>query len=58
MPLILRDLKAITLALEPQYTGGLSKSLEFYQNWESALFAAPFTDKKCRWRKKVMAAIS
>jgi hypothetical protein len=51
MPLILRDLKAITIALEPEYTGGLSHSLELYGHWESALFSAPLFSKKCRWRK-------
>jgi hypothetical protein len=58
MPLILRDLKAITLALEPQYTGGLSKSLELYRHWESAPFALPLFNKNCRWRNGIMAAIS
>lgn len=51
MPLILRDLKAITIALEPEYTGGLSHSLDLYRHWESALFAAPLFSKTCRWRK-------
>ena len=54
MPLILRDLRAITIALEPKYTGGLSVSLELYRHWESALFAAPLFSKKCRWRKGVV----
>lgn len=56
MPLILRDLKAITIALEPTYTGGLSVSLELYRHWESALFAAPLFNKKCRWRKGLVKA--
>lgn len=51
MPLILRDLKAVTIALEPEYTGGLSHSLELYRHWESALFSAPLFSQKCRWRK-------
>lgn len=51
MPLILRDLKAITIALEPDYTGGLSQSLALYRSWESALFSVPLFNKKCRWRK-------
>ena len=52
MPLILRDLKAITIALEPKYTGGLSHSLKLYQYWESALFSASVFSKKCRWRRE------
>ncbi|MEN6458205.1 MAG: hypothetical protein ABFC63_04690 [Thermoguttaceae bacterium] len=54
MPLILRNLKAITIALEPDFTGGLSVSLELYRHWESALFAKPLFSKKCRWRKGVL----
>ena len=49
--LILRDLKAVTIALEPKYTGGLSVSLDLYRQWESALFAVPLFNEKCRWRK-------
>lgn len=56
MPLILRDLKAITIALEPEYTGGLSHSLDLYRHWESALFAAPLFSKTCRWRKGLIKA--
>lgn len=56
IPLILRDLKAITIALEPTYTGGLSVSLELYRHWESALFAAPLFNKNCRWRKGLIKA--
>ena len=56
MPLILRDLKAITIALEPKYTGGLSVSLELYRHWESALFAVPLFNEKCRWRKGLVKA--
>ncbi len=54
LPLILRDLKAVTIALEPKYTGGLSVSLELYRTWESALFSAPLFSSKCRWRKGVV----
>ncbi len=56
MPLILRELKAVTIALEPTYTGGLSVSLDLYRHWESALFAAPLFNKKCRWRKGLVTA--
>jgi hypothetical protein len=51
MQMILKELKAVTIALEPTYTGGLSISLDLYRYWESALFTAPVFDKKCRWRK-------
>ncbi len=54
MPLILRDLKAITIALEPKFTGGLSISLELYRHWESSLFTAPLFSKKCRWRRGLL----
>lgn len=56
MPLILEDLKAVTIALEPKYTGGLSVSLELYRHWESALFTAPLFSKKCRWKKGLVNA--
>jgi hypothetical protein len=55
MPLLLSDVKAITIALEPQYTGGLSVSLDLYRHWESALFSAPLFGKKCHWRKGLLA---
>jgi hypothetical protein len=54
MPLILRDLKGLTIAIEPEFTGGLSRSLELYRYWESALFSAPLFSKKCRWRKGLL----
>ena len=50
MQLILSNLKGITIALEPEYTGGLSISLELYRQWENALFTAPLFSKKCRWK--------
>ncbi len=50
MPLILRDLKAVTIALEPKYTGGLTRSLEIYRTWESALLENPVWDKDCQWK--------
>jgi hypothetical protein len=52
MPLILHDLKGITIALEPQYTGGMSVSLELYRHWESVLFTAPLGGKRCHWHRK------
>lgn len=50
MPLILQDLKSITIAFEPVYTGGFVNSLELYRTWESTLFSAPLTSSSCRWR--------
>jgi len=50
MPMILGDLKAITIALEPEYTGGLSRSLDLYRAWERAMFRSPLFSKNCRWR--------
>lgn len=48
---ILGDLQAITIAIEPEYTGGLSVSNRLFDCWESALFARPIFSKKCKWRK-------
>lgn len=51
MQIILGNLKAITIALEPTYTGGLDKSLDIYRQWESVLFAAPLFSNECCWRE-------
>jgi hypothetical protein len=51
MQLILRNLVAITIALEPEYTGGLSRSLELYRQWEKNLFSAPLFSEDCDWRE-------
>ena len=53
MQIILGDLKAITIALEPKYTGGLSHSLEIYRQWESVFFDAPLFDKNCCWKENL-----
>ncbi len=50
MRIILDDLMAITVALEPTYTGGLSRSLELYRLWENVLFDAPLFSKECCWK--------
>ena len=50
MQIILCDLKAITIALEPEYTGGLSCSLELYRQWENIFFTAPLFSKDCDWK--------
>ncbi len=50
MRMILGDLKAITIALEPEYTGGLTPSLALYHLWEHALFTTPIFSEGCRWR--------
>ncbi|MCX5674495.1 MAG: hypothetical protein NTX87_05760 [Planctomycetota bacterium] len=47
---ILWNLEAITIALEPEYTGGLSKSLHILGQWEKAFFAKPLFEKHCSWR--------
>ena len=47
---ILWNLEAITIALEPKYTGGLSHSLHLLQRWEEALLTRPLFDKDCWWR--------
>jgi hypothetical protein len=50
MRIILNDPKAITIAMEPEYTGGLSCSLELYRQWESIFFVDPLFSKECDWR--------
>jgi hypothetical protein len=50
MQQILRNVEAITIALEPIYTGGMSRSLEIYRTWESVLFESPVFDERCQWR--------
>ncbi len=52
MRIILDDLKAITVALEPEYTGGLSQSLGLFSQWEKALFSASIFSEKCRWKTR------
>ena len=47
---LLANLRGITIALEPEYTGGLSNSLHLLKQWEKALFRVPLFDKQCRWR--------
>jgi len=41
---VLANLRGITIALEPKYTGGLSNSLQLFQRWEAALFKVPLFD--------------
>jgi len=55
---ILGDLQAITIAIEPEYTGGLTQSLSLYETWEKALFTEPVFSKTCRWREEVMESLS
>lgn len=55
MQLILQNLKAITIALEPSYTGGLSQSLELYQAWEKALFDSSTFSTDCHWKQDVFS---
>lgn len=50
MKQIFGGLRAITIALEPRYTGGLAQSLELYRRWENILFDASIFDHECRWR--------
>ena len=54
MQQILRDLHGVTIALEPDYTGGLSRSLELFQRWESSLFESPLFSKECCWKPNLL----
>jgi len=53
MPMILQDVKSITIALEPEYTGGLVQSLELYRAWEEALFDSSIFGKTFRWKNEL-----
>jgi hypothetical protein len=46
-----RDLQAITIAIEPEFTWGLSVANRRFECWESALFAKPIFSKSSAWRK-------
>ena len=47
---VFRNLRGISIALEPKYTGGLTRSLHLFQQWEKAFFRKPLFDKECSWR--------
>lgn len=49
LQLLLANLEGITIALEPEYTGGLSNSLHLFAQWEKALFQRPVFSKNCKW---------
>jgi hypothetical protein len=53
MQQILGDLRAITIALEPSYTGGLTQSLYLYGLWEKALFTKSVFEDSCHWREEM-----
>lgn len=55
---VLVDLRGITIAIEPRYTGGLSRSLHLFEQWEKALFTLPLFDMACRWNDCVEKAIA
>ncbi len=47
---VLRNLRGVTIALEPEYTGGLTNSLHLLQRWEEAFLEIPLFAKGCSWR--------
>ncbi len=47
---VLMNLRGLTIALEPAYTGGLTNSLHLLRQWEKAFFDVPLSDKECSWR--------
>jgi hypothetical protein len=47
---VLCNLECVTIALEPEYTGGLTTSLHLFRQWEKALFANPLFTKRCSWK--------
>jgi len=50
MQMILPELRAITIALEPEYTGGIAKSMHLFKQWERNFFKASVFDDECPWR--------
>ena len=50
---VLENLRGITIALEPKYTGGLTKSLHLFRQWEKACFAVPLFEEDCTWKRIV-----
>ena len=48
--LILENVQGITIALEPEYTGGLARSLLLYKTWEGTLFTRSVFDDNCQWK--------
>jgi hypothetical protein len=53
MQLILENLQGVTVALEPEYTGGLSQSLHLIRQWERTFFTASVFEKHCSWRDDI-----
>ncbi len=53
MPAMLCDLVGITIAIEPMYTGGMSRSLSLYQTWEESLFTGSVFDDDCAWKAEL-----
>ncbi len=53
MQLILGNLKAVTVALEPM---GLSASLEIFRQWEKVLFEVPLFSEKCCWKANLFSS--
>lgn len=47
---VLANLRGITVALEPKYTGGLSRSCHLFKQWEKAFFQIPLFDKRAAWK--------
>jgi hypothetical protein len=48
--IVLSELRGVTIALEPEYTGGLSNSLHLFKQWENAFFQTPLFNKNCCWK--------
>lgn len=54
MQLILTDLKAITIALEPEYTGGITQSLRLFDLWQKTFFESSLFEKECPWKEGIL----
>jgi len=53
LQILTANLRGITIALEPEYTGGLTNSLHLFRQWEKAFFEPPLFDKNCAWKSTI-----
>jgi hypothetical protein len=51
---ILSNLDAVTIALEPEYTGGLGASLHLLRQWEKVFLSDPLFSKDADWRPNLL----
>ena len=47
LQMVLKSLQGVTIALEPEFTGGLDNSLHLLRQWEKAVLTAPLFEDGC-----------